>query len=141
MKDPKCLFCKIAAHEIPSALVYEDDKVLAFLDLFPATRGHTLVMPKEHYETVYTLPPDIGGHLMGVAIKIANSIKGQFKPAGLNMVQSNGEFAGQIIPHFHLHLIPRYENDGFVIKYGQKDKPADSAELKATADMIKMGMK
>lgn len=112
--DPNCIFCKIVKGEIPAAKVYEDQYVLAFLDISQVTKGHTLIIPKTHIENIFELPEDIAAHLFSVVPKIANAIKKEFKPLGLNIVNNNGEAAGQSVFHYHLHLIPRYgEGDGF----------------------------
>lgn len=113
-----CIFCKIINGELPSAKVYEDDDILAFLDLSQITKGHTLVIPKIHNENIYDLSPDIAAKLFQAVPAISRAINKEFKPRGFNLLNNNGEFAGQAVFHFHLHLIPRYdENDGFDTKY------------------------
>lgn len=109
-----CIFCKIANGDLPSEKVYEDEHVFAFMDISPVTKGHTLIIPKKHAENVYELDEEIAGHLFSVVPKIANALNETFHPQGLNLLQNNGSFAGQSVFHFHLHLIPRYDNnDGF----------------------------
>ncbi|MEH6943553.1 HIT family protein [Bacillus sp. JJ722] len=109
-----CIFCKILNGEIPSAKVYEDEHVLAFLDISQVTKGHTLVIPKVHKENVYELTPEIASHIFSVVPKIANALKAEYQPIGLNTINNNGEAAGQTVFHFHMHLLPRYgEGDGF----------------------------
>ncbi|MBP5198206.1 MAG: HIT family protein [Lachnospiraceae bacterium] len=112
MRKDDCIFCKIANGEIPSRTVYEDDKFRAVLDLGPATDGHTLILPKDHADNLFDLPEDYAKALIPTAQKIASKMKDNLKCDGLNLVQNNGEVAGQTVMHFHLHLIPRYENDG-----------------------------
>jgi histidine triad (HIT) family protein len=113
-KMSDCIFCKIINGEIPSAKVYEDENVFAFLDLSQVTKGHTLVIPKVHKENIYELTEDVASNLFAAVPKVANGIKKAYKPAGLNLLNNNGEFAGQSVFHIHLHLIPRYDkNDGF----------------------------
>lgn len=112
MKMDNCIFCKIANGEIPAKTVYEDEDFRAILDLGPATEGHTLILPKEHAANLYELPEETAAKLMPVAKKIAANLKDKLGCDGLNLVQNNGEVAGQTVMHFHLHLIPRYENDG-----------------------------
>lgn len=112
--DSNCIFCKIIAGEIPSAKVYEDEHVFAFLDLSQVTKGHTLVIPKVHKENLFELTPEIAGNLFKVVPKIATGIKDAFQAKGLNTLNNNGEIAGQTVFHYHMHLIPRFdENDGF----------------------------
>ncbi|MBR1478561.1 MAG: HIT family protein [Lachnospiraceae bacterium] len=129
-----CIFCKIANGEIPSRTVYEDDDFRAILDLGPATKGHTLILPKVHADNLYELPDKIGERLIPVAKGVAGLLKQKLTCAGLNLVQNNGEAAGQTVNHFHLHIIPRYENDGQKILWNPT-KPADE-ELDAVLSAI-----
>ncbi len=109
-----CIFCKIINGEIPCSKVYEDEHVLAFLDLSQVTKGHTLVIPKVHKENIYELTPEIAGNLFKAVPKIAAAIKEAYNPIGLNTLNNNGEHAGQSVFHFHMHLLPRYgKGDGF----------------------------
>ncbi len=107
-----CIFCKIANGEIPSNTIYEDDNFRVILDNGPATKGHALVLPKEHYSDLFELPEDVAAGAMKVAKKVAATMKEKLSCDGLNLVQNNGECAGQSVMHFHLHVIPRYRNDG-----------------------------
>ena len=111
MKDENCIFCKIASGEIPSNTIYEDDMFRVILDNGPATRGHALVLPKEHYADLYEISDDTVASAMIVAKKMALIMKKKLHCEGLNLIQNNGERAGQTVRHFHIHLIPRYEND------------------------------
>lgn len=123
-----CIFCKIINGDIPSAKVYEDENVLAFLDISQVTKGHTLVIPKVHKENVYELPEEAAANVFKTVPKIANAIKAAYDPIGLNVLQNNGEAAGQSVFHFHMHLIPRYgKGDGFgaVWKTHQDDYTQD----------------
>ncbi|QPC45994.1 HIT family protein [Mangrovibacillus cuniculi] len=120
----ECIFCKIINGDIPAAKVYEDENVLAFLDISQVTKGHTLVIPKVHQENIYELDPEVAANLFKVVPKIANAIKKAYNPIGLNVLNNNGEEAGQSVFHYHLHLIPRYgKGDGFgaVWKSNQSD--------------------
>ncbi|HEY4566196.1 MAG TPA: HIT family protein [Savagea sp.] len=113
-----CIFCKIANGDLPSEKVYEDEHVFAFMDITPVTKGHLLVIPKNHYENVYDLPADEASHLFSVVPKLAQALKETFQQEGmkgLNVLQNNGAEAGQSVFHFHMHLIPRYDKqeDGF----------------------------
>jgi len=107
-----CIFCKIAGKSLSAKVVYEDDKTMAFLDANPLSKGHTLVIPKEHYENIFDIPMDILQHLIAVAQAVAKELKKRLKADGINVLQSNGKAAHQEVMHFHLHLIPRYEGDG-----------------------------
>lgn len=107
-----CIFCKIANGEIPSNTIYEDDAFRVILDNGPATKGHALVLPKAHYSDLFEMPEEAAADAMKVAKKVASLIKTKLNCDGLNLVQNNGETAGQTVMHFHLHVIPRYENDG-----------------------------
>ncbi|WP_010306995.1 HIT family protein [Kurthia senegalensis] len=116
-----CLFCKIIAGEIPSTKIYEDEHVFAFMDIGPLTKGHTLLIPKEHAANVFEMSEEVASHLFSVAPKIANAIKTAFNPVGMNLLNNNGEAAGQSVFHFHLHFIPRYdETDGFKATWNTK---------------------
>ncbi|MCM3216150.1 HIT family protein [Niallia taxi] len=109
-----CIFCKIVAGEIPAKKVFENEHVVAFLDISQVTKGHTLVIPKTHVKDIYELTPEIAKNLFEVVPSIANGIKEAFEPVGLNILNNNGEKAGQSVFHYHMHLIPRYgKGDGF----------------------------
>ncbi len=109
--ENNCIFCKIANGEIPAATLYEDKEFRVILDLGPASKGHALILPKKHAENLFELPDETAGKAMILAKKIAGILKEGLKADGVNVVQNNGEAAGQTVMHFHLHLIPRYEND------------------------------
>lgn len=117
MKKDDCIFCKIANGEIPANALYEDDLVKVIFDLSPASEGHVLILPKSHYDDVYSLDDDTAAHIFKVAVKIANAMKKSLNIDGLNIVQNNGEAAGQTVFHFHMHIIPRYTNDTVNIKW------------------------
>lgn len=112
MRKEDCIFCKIANGEIPSKSLYEDDYFKVILDLGPATKGHALILPKDHYANLYELPEDTAAGAMKLAKTLAAKMTKKLHADGFNLVQNNGEAAGQTVMHFHLHLIPRYENDG-----------------------------
>ncbi|WP_409253345.1 HIT family protein [Bacillus sp. SCS-153A] len=132
-----CIFCKIIDGEIPSSKVYEDDHVLAFLDISQVTKGHTLVIPKVHKENVYELTEEIASNIFAAVPKIANAIKAEYNPIGLNLLNNNGEDAGQSVFHFHLHIIPRYgQGDGFGAVWKTHTDQYTKEELKEIADGI-----
>lgn len=109
-----CIFCKIIHGDIPAAKVFENEHVLAFLDISQVTKGHTLVIPKLHQQDIFELKPDTAKELFSVVPKIANAIKEAYDPIGLNILNNNGKPAGQAVFHYHLHLIPRFgKGDGF----------------------------
>ena len=112
MRDENCIFCKIANGEIPSRTLYEDDRFRVILDLGPATKGHALILPKNHYADLFALPEDEAAEAAKLATKMGAKLVEKLHADGLNVVQNNGETAGQTVKHFHIHLIPRYENDG-----------------------------
>lgn len=121
MRDDNCIFCKIANGEIPSATLYEDDDFRVILDLGPATKGHALILPKEHYPNLYELPDDLAGKAIVLAKNMITKLTKALGCDGYNVVQNNGEAAGQTVFHFHMHLIPRYNGDdaGFGWKVGE----------------------
>ena len=138
MKKDDCIFCKIAAGEIPSATVYEDDDFRAILDLGPAAKGHTLVIPKSHSDNLLSVEPDTAAKALKVISKTANAIKEALGCDGINVVQNNGEAAGQTVMHLHFHIIPRYKND--CVNIGWQPMKPSNEELAATADLIKEKM-
>jgi histidine triad (HIT) family protein len=107
-----CIFCKIINGEIPCSKVYENDKVFAFLDIAPVNKGHALVIPKEHYKDLLAMPNDILAEVARVGKKVAKAVMKATGASGFNLGQNNGEVAGQVVMHFHLHIIPRFEDDG-----------------------------
>ena len=111
MKDKDCIFCKIAAGEIPSATLYEDDDFRVILDLGPASKGHALILPKEHYRNLYDIDEEILGKAALLAKKMVTKLTDVLGCDGYNVVQNNEPCAGQTVFHFHMHLIPRYEGD------------------------------
>ncbi len=112
MKDDNCIFCKLANGEIPTATLYEDEDFRVILDANPASKGHALIIPKEHYANLYELDDTLAGKAMILAKKMINRLTDVLGCDGYNLVQNNGECAGQTVFHFHLHLIPRYKDDG-----------------------------
>lgn len=137
MKHDDCLFCKIIEGDIPSAKVYEDEHVYAFMDISQVTTGHTLVIPKVHTQDLYETPSDIASHLFAVVPAIANAIKKAFNPVGLNLLNNNEIAAGQTVFHTHLHLIPRYaREEGFDIKWEPRNEHFTAADLQKIAAQI-----
>lgn len=117
MKENNCIFCKIANGEIPSRTLEENDKFRVVLDVGPATKGHALILPKDHYANLYELPEETAADVMKLAKKMAIRMKEKLHCDGFNLVQNNEPAAGQTVFHFHLHLIPRYENDNQQINW------------------------
>ncbi len=107
-----CIFCMIANGEIPSSTIYEDENFRVILDLSPATAGHALILPKKHADNIYDLSDEQASQIFILAAKISRAMKIALKCDGLNIVQNNGEIAGQTVFHFHMHIIPRYKDDG-----------------------------
>ena len=135
MKDCNCIFCKIANGEIPSTTLYEDEDFRVILDLGPATRGHALLLPKNHFANLFELDDETAQKAILVAKKMAGKMRDALGADGFNLVQNNGEAAGQTVFHFHMHLIPRYENDnaGILWEPGETT-PEDMAEVKRLVD-------
>lgn len=125
-----CIFCKIAKGEIPSATVYETSDFKVILDVAPANKGHVLIITKEHFDNIFEIDAETAAKLFSLATVVARAIKDEIGCEGLNVVQNNGEVAGQTVNHFHLHLIPRFKDDDVNItwKPGESD-PAEQAEL------------
>ena len=124
MKDENCIFCKIAAGEIPSVTLYEDEDFRVILDIEPASKGHALILPKAHYANLYELPDELAAKVLVLAKKMVTALSDILGCDGYNVVQNNGAVAGQTVFHFHMHLIPRYKNDGEILKYvaGEPDQ-------------------
>ncbi|RTQ94448.1 HIT family protein [Lysinibacillus telephonicus] len=132
-----CIFCKIIDGTIPSVKVYEDENVYAFMDVAPLTKGHTLLIPKQHVKDLFEMPEEVAKNLYGAAPKIANAIKSAFNPAGMNTLNNNDAFAGQTVFHYHLHFIPRYdENDGLKVKWETKQNEFTPEALQSIAAQI-----
>ncbi len=108
----RCIFCRIVAGEIPATVVYEDELTLAFLDIAPLIKGHTLVIPKAHFEHIGGIPPALLGACMNTAQRIAAAQVAVLDADGVNLHQANGAAAGQVVPHLHFHVVPRFANDG-----------------------------
>ena len=138
MKDCNCIFCKIANGEIPSTTLYEDEDFRVILDLGPATRGHALLLPKNHFANLFELDDETAQKAILVAKKMAGKMKDALGADGFNLVQNNGEAAGQTVFHFHMHLIPRYKGDknDDILKYTPLELSDD--EMKEILDMIKV---
>ena len=107
-----CIFCKIVAGELPCTKIYEDEETLAFLDIGPIIKGHTLVIPKAHHDPITATPPGVLEKLIVVVQTIACAQMTGLRADGVNVTQANGRSAGQVVPHLHFHVIPRYETDG-----------------------------
>ena len=128
MRDDNCIFCKILAGEIPSYKVYEDDDFLVILDAGPASRGHALIIPKEHYKNLYELPEELAAKAFVLGKKLITELKRILGADGYNLVQNNGAVAGQTVDHFHLHLIPRYEGDEAGVGWNMGSLDPDTAK-------------
>lgn len=131
-----CIFCQIRDGQIPSTRVYEDARTLAFMDINPVNDGHLLVIPKVHAETIFDISAADLAAVSTTARKLAEAIRQALQPEGLNLLQSNGAAASQVIPHFHLHLIPRWTGDGKGFDW--KLVKGDPDRITATADRIRV---
>ena len=119
MRKEDCIFCKIAGGDIPSSTVYEDNDFRAIMDISPANKGHVIILPKEHAANVFELPEELAGKAFIVAKKIAGAVKEVLNCDGVNILQNNGEAAGQTVFHFHIHIIPRYTKDTVNVTWKQ----------------------
>jgi len=124
--DKGCIFCKIVKGEIPCAKVFEDDNVLGFLDIAPANKGHVLIVTKNHYETLLDIPDEDLNDLMLKARRIARAMSSALGNEGFNILMNNKKVAGQLVPHAHVHVIPRFKGDGIQLnwrarKYNDKE--------------------
>lgn len=130
-----CLFCKIIKNEISSNKIYEDEEILAFLDINPVNKGHTLVVPKKHYRNLYETPDNTLCRIILATKKLALHIKEKLNADGINIMINNDQDAGQIIFHTHIHIVPRFKNDGF--KHW-KGEPYKEGEIEKTARKLKI---
>jgi histidine triad (HIT) family protein len=115
-----CIFCKIVAGGIPANKVFENDEFLAFLDIHPINLGHTLIVPKEHHENLFDLPENLLEKIMSLVQKVAQAVEKATEADGINIGMNNKRAAGQLVDHAHIHIIPRFENDGLVHWPGKK---------------------
>ena len=132
-----CIFCKIVRKEIPSTMVYENHKTVAFMDIKPTSPGHVLVVPKEHHADFASTPADQLGDIAAVAQKIARAATEAFGAQGFNIGVNIGRAAGQLVDHMHLHVIPRYDGDGLELWHG---KPYAEGEMERLADKLKTAL-
>ena len=139
MKEENCIFCKIANGEIPAATLYEDDLFRVILDLGPASKGHALILPKNHFADLLALDEETSAKVLAVAAKVGAAMKKSLHCDGFNLVQNNVEAAGQTVFHFHMHIIPRYEGGPRMVSWepGQPTKE----ELAELAECIRQELK
>lgn len=130
-----CIFCRIAAGEIPSATVYEDEMFRVILDMGPASKGHALILPKQHFKDVTELPETVAAKVLPLGAKIGAGMKAALGCTGFNLVQNNGASAGQTVMHFHMHVIPRYQDGADIVSW--KPGSPTKEELAKTAEAIK----
>jgi len=135
MNVDSCVFCKIAQKQVPSSLVYEDDKTVAFLDIRPLNEGHTLVIPKEHYVNIFDIPQELLCYIHEVTKRVAKTVEKATHADGISIIQQNGEAAGQEIFHLHVHVIPRFE--GQKLPRLSELSEADREQLSRTAEKIR----
>lgn len=135
MKD--CIFCKIVKGEMDSYTIYEDELVKVFLDAFPISKGHALIIPKEHYEDIYEIPEKTIERVASVTKKMADKYKEILKPDGVNVLQANGRISGQTVFHYHMHLVPRYKEDGIDLWFHKYSRP--NINLEEIFNIIKKG--
>ena len=133
MVKDDCIFCKISKGDIPSATIYETADFRVILDVAPANKGHVLILTKEHFDNIFQMDAETAGKLFSLSTVVARAIKEETGCDGLNVLQNNGEVAGQTVHHFHLHLIPRFKDDEVVIKWEPKETVAEEQQALAKA--------
>ena len=131
-----CAFCKIARKEAPASRVYEDEQVIAFLSIQPINIGHTLVVPKKHYKNIYEIPEEEVAYLYKIVKKIAHAVTKAVDAEGIRIVQNNGEAAGQVIFHMHVHIIPMNKDRSWMHHARRRDADALDAEAKRIKQFI-----
>lgn len=137
MKQDNCIFCKLANGDIPTNTIFEDDDFRVFLDAGPASKGHALVVPKEHYADIYEIDSEVLGKAAKVAQKVIKHATNVLGCEGYNLVQNNGEVAGQTVFHFHMHLIPRYKDMDNANMISWTPGTVDADEAKALCESLK----
>ncbi|MCL2852881.1 MAG: HIT family protein [Defluviitaleaceae bacterium] len=130
----KCIFCKVADHELPSRVIYENDDFMVLLDQFPSSLGHTLVIPKLHFENIFDIPEDTAANLQRLVVKAARALSKSLGTSSINILQNNGSLAGQTVFHYHVHLIPRYDGDS--VKFGWSAAKPAAEEFDACAEKV-----
>jgi histidine triad (HIT) family protein len=136
--DEGCIFCKIVAGQIPCFKLLEDEATIAFMDINPVNPGHALAVAKGHWPTVDVIPADVLGAVARTAQKVAKAVVTELKPVGVNLLQANGEGAGQSVPHLHIHIMPRRKGDGATLNWAYK--PGDKAEIEAIYKRLKAAL-
>ncbi|MDO4787876.1 MAG: HIT family protein [Johnsonella sp.] len=136
MRDDHCIFCKIANGDIPSSTVFEDEEFRAILDISPATKGHTLILPKEHFKDISELPKDLSSKIPALASRIGEAAKRSLGASGYNILMNTGESAGQTVFHCHIHIIPRYENGEKIVAWEPKNMGEQEGALEAMRDAL-----
>ena len=135
MKENHCIFCKLAAGEIPSNTLYEDEDFRVIMDISPAVKGHAIVLPKQHMQDLLTINSETAKKALFVVSKAANAVKAALGCDGINILQNNGEAAGQSVFHLHFHILPRYHGDHFSIPW--EPLSYEEGEAEATAEKIR----
>jgi histidine triad (HIT) family protein len=136
--DGTCIFCKIVAGQIPCFKLLEDDTTIAFMDINPVNPGHALAVAKGHWPTVDVIPAEVLAEVAKTAQKVANAAFKELKPNGVNLLQANGEGAGQSVPHLHIHIMPRVKGDDVSLNW--EYKPGDMAAIKAVYEKLKAAL-
>ena len=131
----ECIFCQIIAHESPAVFLYEDESVAAFMDIYPATRGHGLIVPRQHVRNIYDVTPQTAAAVTAAAVRLAPALRDATNADGMNLWQSSERVAGQVIFHFHMHLLPRYAGDGLHVPGNRRR--ASTAELDGLAAAVR----
>lgn len=138
MKKEECIFCKIASGDIPSNTIYENSEFKVIMDIAPATKGHILIIPKEHFDDIYDIDAVTAGKLFQLATVVARALKEVLNCDGMNVLQNNGKIAGQTVFHFHMHLIPRYEGDTVTMKW--EEHPMEDVDMEQLRQDIRKAL-
>ena len=139
MEQANCIFCKIIKDEIPSTKVYENENLISFLDINPVNIGHTLIVPKKHFNNLYDTPDEILCEMMKLTKKLSVAIRNAIEADGINIEMNNEKTAGQLVPHAHSHIVPRFEGDGFTHWHGKRLYA--EGEMDEVAEKIKAKIK
>ena len=137
MSVSDCIFCQIAAGTAACEEIYQDEATLAFMDINPANDGHCLVIPKEHFATVFDMPPAVFGTVASTVAKVARAVNEVLRPGGISLVQANGELAGQSVLHVHVHVLPRQAGDDLLMNWDRDDRPVDRDRIAEIAERLR----
>lgn len=130
-----CIFCRIVSRDVPAYILVEDEDSLAFMDINPVAPGHALIIPKHHAENLFDIPTAVLQRLMPTVQRVAQAVNAVFLPDGISLTQANGSGAAQSVPHFHIHVVPRWNDDGLALNWALR--PGERSGIEANAERLR----